>query len=220
MEHKLDYGKLITEQESRARKIREDAKKSAGAQALIHLGAGIAEGDLAKGLRGAAESASETTRLGRQEATAEERLARTMQIAEAESKANLGIRQGEAAVALETAAQEMKYANSLAKYEASRNRYLDLVKLLRYKDLSDEPSQRLFIASLGFSQSMLEKEMDEYHTKHPFSTPEERLKFAMNLVDQVMARAGDSAGARAAAERVKLYNEEQELGDDPVEVND
>ena len=111
-EHALDYGRLISEQESRARKIREDAKKSAGAQALIHLGAGIAEGDLAKGLRGAAESASETTRLGRQEATAEERLARTMQIAEAESKANLGIRQGEAAVALETAAQEMKHANS------------------------------------------------------------------------------------------------------------
>jgi hypothetical protein len=157
--------------------------------------------------------------LGRQEATAEERLARTMQIAEAESKANLGIRQGEAAVALETAAQEMKHANSLAKYEASRNRYLDLVKLLRYKDLSDEPSQRLFIASLGFSQSILEKEMDEYHTKHPFSTPEERLKFALNLVDQVMARAGDSA----AAERVKKWEEEQApfgefTTDDPAET--
>ncbi len=223
-EHALDYGRLISEQESRARKIREDAKKSAGAQALIHLGAGIAEGDLAKGLRGAAESASETTRLGRQEATAEERLARTMQIAEAESKANLGIRQGEAAVALETAAQEMKHANSLAEYEASRNRYLDLVKLLRYKDLSDEPSQRLFIASLGFSQSILEKEMDEYHTKHPFSTPEERLKFTMNLVDQVIARSGETPEARAAAERVKLYNEEQALfGDlttnDPVDVD-
>ncbi len=40
-----------------------------------------------------------------------------------------------------------------------------------------------------------------------------------------MARAGDSAGARAAAERVKLYNEEQApfgdlATDDPAEVID
>jgi hypothetical protein len=165
--------------------------------------------------------------LGRQEATAEERLARTMQIAEAESKANLGIRQGEAAVALETAAQEMKYANSLAKYEASRNRYLDLVKLLRYKDLSDEPSQRLFIASLRFSQTILENEMDGYLRENPFSTEDEKRKFALNLVDQVMARSGKTPEARAAAERVRLYNEEQaiaaggladdsELSNDPV----
>ena len=65
--------------------------------------------------------------------------------------------------------------------------------------------------------------MDEYHTKHPFSTPEERLKFTMNLVDQVIARSGETPEARAAAERVKLYNEEQApfgefTTDDPVDV--
>jgi hypothetical protein len=49
----------------------------------------------------------------------------------------------------------------------------------------------------------------------------------MNLVDQVIARSGETPEARAAAERVRLYNEEQaiaaggladdsELSNDPV----
>jgi hypothetical protein len=130
-------------------------------------------------------------------------------------------------IALLKAEAEMKHATSLAKYEAGRNRFLDLVKLLRYKDLSDDPSRRLFEASLDFSQTILEDEMDGYLRENPFSTQDEKRKFALNLVDQVMARAGKTPEARAAAERVRLYNEEQaiaaggvaddsELSNDPV----
>ena len=63
--------------------------------------------------------------------------------------------------------------------------------------------------------------MDEYHRDYPDSTQDERLKFAMNLVDQVMARSGKTPEARAAAERVKLYNEEQApFGDVEYEITE
>ena len=53
------YGKIIEAQEQRLKKIREDAKRDIGAQALIQLGAGIAAGDVSTGLSEAGKAAAE-----------------------------------------------------------------------------------------------------------------------------------------------------------------
>ena len=52
------FAGLISEQERRLAKIREDVKRDVGAQALINLGAGVMEGDVAGGLRAAGQAAS------------------------------------------------------------------------------------------------------------------------------------------------------------------
>jgi len=52
------FANLISEQERRLAKIREDTKRDIGAQALINLGAGVMEGDVAGGLRAAGQAAS------------------------------------------------------------------------------------------------------------------------------------------------------------------
>ena len=227
-EHALDYGRLITEQESRARKIREDAKKSAGAQALIHLGAGIAEGDLAKGLRGAAESASETTRLGRQEATAEERLARTMQIAEAESNMDLGIRQQESALAqyendrtraleelgiegkiitdqvgLEMKAAEMKYAETVAAYEAKRNQFISAAQMLRYGDLAGDPMEDLFREAMRAGADYIKIAMDDYKDSPEGykATPKDLTNYMNMIMDNVLATYGGKHPEAIAARK-------------------
>jgi len=98
-EFKSDYSKLITEAENRARKIKEDARKDAGSQALIQLGAGIAEGDIAGALRGAGTTASEIMSQARKEASAEDQLSRQMQIAQMESNRDIGIMGKQAGIA-------------------------------------------------------------------------------------------------------------------------
>ena len=97
MQFAPDYEGLITEQELKAKKIREDARKDAGAQALIQLGAGILEGNVGEGLRGAGKASSEIMAQARAEASAEEKLANTMKLSEKEAQMNLGIMGEEAA---------------------------------------------------------------------------------------------------------------------------
>ena len=97
MQFAPDYEGLITDQELKAKKIREDARKDAGAQALIQLGAGILEGNVGEGLRGAGKVSSEIMAQARAEASAEEKLANTMKLSEKEAQMNLGIMGEEAA---------------------------------------------------------------------------------------------------------------------------
>ena len=91
MQFMPDYASLVQDQETRAQKLREDAGKEAGAQALIQLGAGIAGGDLAGGISRAGKTAAEIKKDARREASAEEQLARRMQMAQQESRMSLGI---------------------------------------------------------------------------------------------------------------------------------
>jgi len=94
-----DYKGLITESERRVRKIKEDAKKDAGAQALIQLGAGIAEGNVSEGLRGASRVSSDIMKEARAESSAENSLARRMEMVSKEAQMNMGVKGREAAVA-------------------------------------------------------------------------------------------------------------------------
>ena len=91
------YAELISKAETRAADIRKEAKKNAGAQALIALGAGIAEGKIGAGFREAGKASTEIMRQGREEASAENMLARRMELAEKQAEMDLGIRGKEAA---------------------------------------------------------------------------------------------------------------------------
>ena len=97
MQFAPDYEGLITDQELKAKKIREDARKDAGAQALIQLGAGILEGNVGEGLRGAGKASSDIMTQARAEAAAEEKLANSMRLSQEEARMNLGVMGEEAA---------------------------------------------------------------------------------------------------------------------------
>ena len=97
MQFAPDYEALITDQELKAKQIREDARKDAGAQALIQLGAGILEGNVGEGLRGAGKVSSDIMTQARAEAAAEEKLASTMRLSQEEARMNLGVMGEEAA---------------------------------------------------------------------------------------------------------------------------
>jgi|DEB0MinimDraft_4_1074332.scaffolds.fasta_scaffold03704_2 hypothetical protein len=96
---KPDYSRLITEAERRAAKIKEDAKRDAGAYALMELGAGLAEGSVSSGLRGASRVSSEIMKQARSEASAESQLARRMEMAGKEAQMNLALKGQEVALA-------------------------------------------------------------------------------------------------------------------------
>jgi hypothetical protein len=95
---KPDYAALISEAERRADKIKEDARKDAGAQALMQLGAGIAEGSVSEGLRGASRVTGDIMKQARSEASAESTLARRMEMAGKEAQMNLGLKGQQAAI--------------------------------------------------------------------------------------------------------------------------
>jgi len=87
-----DYSSLIQSQEARAQTIRDEARKEAGAQALIQLGAGIAGGNLSKGISEAGKTAADIRRQGRKEASAEEQLSTRMMMSQQEAKMTLGMK--------------------------------------------------------------------------------------------------------------------------------
>jgi len=120
MQFMPDYASLVQDQETRAKKLREEARKEAGAQALIQLGAGIAGGDLAGGISRAGKTAAEIKKDARREASAEEQLARRMQMAQQEARMSLGI-QSETA---KTRAQERANDLMIKAYSDDRQREL------------------------------------------------------------------------------------------------
>ena len=88
---KPDFSDLIDEQERAAEKIRQDAKKESGAQALIRLGAGIMEGDTALGLREAGQSAATIMRDARKDISAADRLKNEMKVSAQNAAMELGV---------------------------------------------------------------------------------------------------------------------------------
>jgi len=116
---KPDYAGLITEQERRAQKIRDDASKDASAQALIQLGAGLAAGDISGGLSAAGQSVADIKRQARAEAREEEGLARKLQLAQDEASMQIGLKQAEAerSIQLQRAGMAKDEADARSKAE-------------------------------------------------------------------------------------------------------
>ena len=111
-----DYERLISSQEDRAQRIRDEARKEAGAQALIQLGAGIAGGNLAGGISKAGQTAADIRRQGRKEASAEEQLSTRMMMAQQQARMDLGIKTEESRVRTAEAASE----RAIRAYESDR----------------------------------------------------------------------------------------------------
>ena len=161
-----DFSGLIQDQELKAKKIREDARKDAGAQALIQLGAGILEGNVGEGLRGAGKASSDIMAQARAEASAEERLAHNMQLSAQEARMNLGVLGENATIDKINKNNEMILADYRDAREAElRNKNLDVdlakaqvnaeVALLEFKHGADVASQKLGLEKLVSMASVL-----------------------------------------------------------------
>ena len=111
-----DYERLISSQEDRAQRIRDEARKEAGAQALIQLGAGIAGGNLAGGISKAGQTAADIRRQGRKEASAEEQLSTRMMMAQQQARMDLGIKTEESRLRTAETASE----RAIRAYESDR----------------------------------------------------------------------------------------------------
>lgn len=203
-----DYAGLISEQERRAKKIREDAQKDIGSQALIQLGAGIMEGDTAGGLTRAAKSVADLKKQARQEAREEEAIARKMQIAQKEQRGELGIkgmqaeRERQLALAsldeaeakslssIAKSAADAKYAASVEEYKANIDSIVEEAKLIRYRDLQDEERAANYRAVLASVDATLKVLVEEYYRNNPDATAEELGDYSISIMDQLVSSQG------------------------------
>jgi hypothetical protein len=135
-----NFANIISEQERRLAKIREDAKRDVGAQALINLGAGIAEGDVSGGLVRAGEAAakvraaeraaeSDIANLQTRIKMAEEqgrfdtaKALRADALKEAQFEATFGLKRGELAQTLQIAEARIEAEGNTEKGRALRAR--------------------------------------------------------------------------------------------------
>ena len=205
-----DYAGLISEQERRAKKIREDAQKDIGSQALIQLGAGIMEGDTAGGLTRAAKSVADLKKQARQEAREEEAIARKMQIAQQDQRGELGIkgmqaeRERQLALAsldeaeakslssIAKSAADAKYAASVEEYKANIDSIVEEAKLIRYKDLQDEEKAANYRAIVAAVDDTLKVLVEEYYRNNPEATAEQLADYSARVMDQLVASQGVS----------------------------
>ena len=153
------YERLITEEQRRAAKIREDAGKEAQSMALIKLGAGIAGGDLSKGLSEAGTAAYEARKTGRREARSLEAAARKLELAKEDATRTLGMKGMESNRALRLAERQADYELQVdaakLQYASDEKEFGELVdaitqksQLKRYSDLATESERRVFTTIL------------------------------------------------------------------------
>jgi len=161
-----DFSGLIQDQELKAKKIREDARKDAGAQALIQLGAGILEGNVGEGLRGAGKASSDIMAQARAEASAEERLAHNMQLSAQEARMNLGVlgenatidkinKNNEMIIADYRDAREMELRNKGLDVDLAKAKVNAESALLEFMHGADVAAQKLGLEKLVSMASVL-----------------------------------------------------------------
>ena len=161
-----DFSGLIQDQELKAKKIREDARKDAGAQALIQLGAGILEGNVGEGLRGAGKASSDIMAQARAEASAEERLAYNMQLSAQEARMNLGVlgenatidkinKNNEMIIADYRDAREMELRNKGLDVDLAKAKVNAESALLEFMHGADVAAQKLGLEKLVSMASVL-----------------------------------------------------------------
>jgi len=182
-----DYSDLITEQELRAKKIEEDAKKDVGAHALIELGAGILEGDVGGGLRGAGKAASTIMREARAESAAQRQAADALKVSAQQATMTLGIA-GE-----EAAARQISENNQMIAKQLSSDREKELVKLgmeadsaKNKADLEGKALQIFATVSLEEKELLIEKIVKEATIIRYQDLREEQKSATMREVMEVM----------------------------------
>jgi hypothetical protein len=174
------FAGLISEQERRLAKIREDVKRDVGAQALINLGAGVMEGDVAGGLRAAGQAASKIrtaeraaesdianlqTRIKMAEEQGKFDTAKALRadaVKEAQFEATFGLKRGELAQTLQLAEARIEAEGNTEKGRALRARLTalnDLASRLQAQvattGIKDPATDAALQQALGQLQSLL-----------------------------------------------------------------
>ena len=174
------FAGLISEQERRLAKIREDAKRDVSAQALINLGAGVMEGDVAGGLRAAGQAASKVrtaeraaesdianlqTRIKMAEEQGKFDTAKALRadaLKEAQFEATFGLKRGELAQTLQLAEARIEAEGNTEKGRALRARLTalnDLASRLQAQvattGIKDPATDAALQQALGQLQSLL-----------------------------------------------------------------
>jgi hypothetical protein len=174
------FANMISEQERRLAKIREDAKRDVSAQALINLGAGVMEGDVAGGLRAAGEAASKVrtaeraaesdianlqTRIKMAEEQGKFDTAKALRadaLKEAQFEATFGLKRGELAQTLQLAEARIEAEGNTEKGRALRARLTalnDLASRLQAQvattGIKDPATDAALQQALGQLQSLL-----------------------------------------------------------------
>ena len=147
------FAGLISEQERRLAKIREDAKRDVGAQALINLGAGIAEGDVSGGLVRAGQAASKVR--------AAERAAES-DIANMQARIKMAEEQGKFDVAKALRAEQVQLYRDATKAAESESQFVRTLGLSKQKLLAEVEKEAGVDAraKLAAAISIMEEEID------------------------------------------------------------
>ena len=147
------FADLISEQERRLAKIREDAKRDVGAQALINLGAGIAEGDVSGGLVRAGQAASKVR--------AAERAAES-DIANMQARIKMAEEQGKFDLAKALRAEQVQLYRDATKAESDESQFVRTLGLSKQKLLAEVEKEAGVDAraKLAAAISIMEEEID------------------------------------------------------------
>ena len=147
------FADLISEQERRLAKIREDAKRDVGAQALINLGAGVMEGDVAGGLRKAGQAASKVR--------AAERAAES-DIANMQARIKMAEEQGKFDVAKALRAEQVQLYRDATKAAESESQFVRTLGLSKQKLLAEVEKEAGVDAraKLSAAISIMEQELN------------------------------------------------------------
>ena len=122
------FAGLVSEQERRLAKIREDAKREVGAQALINLGAGIMEGDVSGGLTRAGQAASKVRAAER---------ASESEIANMQARIKMAEEQGKFDVAKALRAEQVQLYRDSTKAAADESQFVRTLGLSKQKLLAE-----------------------------------------------------------------------------------
>ena len=147
------FANMISEQERRLAKIREDAKRDVGAQALINLGAGVMEGDVSGGLRRAGEAASKVR-------TAER--AAESDIANMQARIKMAEEQGKFDVAKALRAEQVQLYRDSTKAAADESQFVRTLGLSKQKLLAEVEKEAGVDAraKLAAAISIMEQELN------------------------------------------------------------
>ena len=147
------FAGLISEQERRLAKIREDSKRDVGAQALINLGAGVMEGDVSGGLVRAGQAASKVR--------AAERAAES-DIANMQARIKMAEEQGKFDVAKALRAEQVQLYRDSTKAAADESQFVRTLGLSTKKLLAEIEKEAGVDAraKLAAAISIMEEEID------------------------------------------------------------
>lgn len=147
------FAGLISEQERRLAKIREDSKREVGAQALINLGAGIMEGDVSGGLTRAGQAASKVRAAER---------ASESEIANMQARIKMAEEQGKFDVAKALRAEQVQLYRDSTKAAADESQFVRTLGLSTKKLLAEIEKEAGVDAraKLAAAISIMEEEID------------------------------------------------------------